>query len=93
MNLQKIAALAAIDEQKLALCDLSDRIWDHPETNFLELYAAREQGRLLEELGFSVEGNLAGMPSAFRAVRGSGKPVMQMPRSCSSEEKSSALKQ
>ena len=54
----------------------SDAIWDHPEVNFHEDFAARTLQTLLEENGFAVQRELGGLPNAFRAEYGSGKPVI-----------------
>ena len=74
--MEKLQAQNAIDEIAKELCDLSDAIWDHPETNFEEYFAAREQTALLEKLGFRVEKNINGMPTAFSGTYGSGKPII-----------------
>lgn len=55
---------------------LSDAIWDHPEVNFHEDFSAGAIRSLLEENGFSITDQLGGMPNAFRAEFGSGKPVI-----------------
>jgi len=54
----------------------SDDIWEHPEVNFHEDYSAEVLRRLLRENGFSITDNLGGLPNAFRAEFGSGKPVI-----------------
>ena len=54
----------------------SDDIWDHPEMNFHEDYSAGVIRSLLIENGFSIQDHLGGMPNAFRAEYGSGKPVI-----------------
>ena len=54
----------------------SDDIWDHPEMNFHEDYSAGVIRQILLDHGFSLTDNLGGMPNAFRAEYGSGKPVI-----------------
>ena len=54
----------------------SDAIWDHPEVNFHEDYSAGVIRSLLEQSGFAITDRLGGMPNAFRAEYGSGKPVI-----------------
>ena len=54
----------------------SDDIWDHPEMNFHEDYSAGVIRQLLLEHGFAITDNLGGLPNAFRAEYGSGKPVI-----------------
>lgn len=76
MEERKLAALDAIDQVSDAICDLSDAIWDCPETAFLETTATRLQCETLEKLDFQVEKNLAGIPTAFSGRWGNGKPVI-----------------
>jgi len=54
----------------------SDAIWEHPEVNFHEDYSAGVIRSMLEKNGFSITDRLGGMPNAFRAEFGSGKPVI-----------------
>ena len=76
MEERKLNALTAIDQISEMICDLSDAIWDFPETAFQETKAANLQCELLKNLGFQVETNLAGIPTAFSGRWGSGKPVI-----------------
>lgn len=76
MEVQKQAALDSIDQVSDVICHLSDAIWDAPETAYLETRATELQCAALEELGFQVEKNLSGIPTAFSGRWGSGKPVI-----------------
>lgn len=76
MDEQKKAALAAVDAISDRVCALSDAIWDNPELGFQEHHTMRLQCDLLEQLGFRVETNLAGIPTAFSGTWGSGTPVI-----------------
>ena len=76
MEEKKRSVCDAIDSISGLVCDLSDAIWDTPETAFLETEATRLQCELLEKLGFQVEKNLANIPTAFSGRWGSGKPVI-----------------
>ena len=78
MNISELqkAVLQSIDERKDALTAAGDSIWDHPQINFHEDYAADKLCAILSENGFTVERPLDGMPTAFRATYGSGKPVI-----------------
>lgn len=76
MPMNKMQALDAIEAQKELLCSVSDELWDHPETGFHEHYAAQLYWKTLEKLGFRVERNLAGIPTAFSGTYGSGSPVI-----------------
>ena len=76
MNERKLSALTAIDQVSGEVCALSDAIWDVPETAFLETTSTKLQCETLKKLGFEVEENLAGIPTAFSGRWGSGKPVI-----------------
>lgn len=78
MNIPAIqrAVSESIDARKAALVNASDAIWDHPQVNFHEDYAADMLCSLLEQNGFALEKQLDDMPTAFRATFGSGKPVI-----------------
>ena len=66
----------SVDAHSAAYAAASDAIWDRPEINFHEDHAAALLCALLEEHGFTVAKNLCGLPNAFRAEYGSGKPVI-----------------
>ncbi len=68
------AYLNVIDQYKDTICGLSDFLWAHPETAFEEVEGAKEMCRILEEFGFEVTRGVAGIPTAFTASFGSGKP-------------------
>lgn len=65
-----------LDGIRERLFSLSDTIWETPEIAFSEYRSMGALCAFLEEEGFSVEKGLAGMPTAFRAVYGSGHPVI-----------------
>lgn len=56
--------------------ELQKSIWMHSELGFLETESSSLLQNHLKENGFSVETNLAGMPTAFVATYGSGSPVI-----------------
>ncbi|MBV9528795.1 M20 family metallopeptidase [Sphingomonas sp.] len=56
--------------------ELSDRIWDHPELNYQEFYAAAEHRSMLEREGFRVTAGVAGLPTALIGEAGEGGPVV-----------------
>ena len=55
---------------------VNDAIWDYSETGFHVKKSADLLQRVLEEHGFSVERGVAGIPDAFVASFGSGKPII-----------------
>ena len=71
------AKQAALDEAA-AMTDevrrLSMMLWDYSETALREDSSAALLTETLEEAGFTVEAGVAGMPTAFVATYGSGKP-------------------
>ena len=70
------AACIAIDKQADAFIDLAYKIWQNPETGWNEHKAVDWTAALLRENGFAVEVGAYGVPTAIRAVWGSGKPVI-----------------
>lgn len=55
---------------------LSDDIWDHPELNYQEFYAAKAHKAQLETYGFRVTEGLSGIPTALMGEAGEGGPVI-----------------
>ncbi len=76
MNENKSFTYEAIEKVSDIICGLSDAVWDNPETAYLETKSAELHCEALEKLGFRVEKNLAGIPTAFSGRFGSGKPVI-----------------
>lgn len=65
-----------VEKKRAAFLELSDRIWDIPETNYLEYQSAEEHARLLETEGFRVERGIAALPTAVMGEAGEGGPVI-----------------
>jgi len=55
---------------------MSDAIWSYAELGMQEFKSSKLIADNLEQNGFKVERGLAGMPTCFTAVYGSGKPVI-----------------
>lgn len=55
---------------------ISDAIWSYAELGLQEYRSSKLLADTLEEAGFIVERGVAGMPTAFVASYGSGKPVI-----------------
>lgn len=68
--------LNVIDENAKFFCGISDALWDHPELPFEEYEASKLISNYLEEQGFTIERNVAGLPTAFKATFGSGSPAL-----------------
>ena len=56
--------------------EIARQIWLNAEPAYKETFACEYLCKAFEEKGFTVERGCAGMPTAFRAVYGSGKPVI-----------------
>lgn len=65
-----------VDEHKSELIKISDEIWEFAEIALEEHKSAELLARTLEKAGFNVERGVAGLPTAFTARWGSGKPVI-----------------
>jgi aminobenzoyl-glutamate utilization protein B len=65
-----------IDAKREIFVGLSDRIWDMPETNYEEFRSSSEHASLLEQEGFRVQRNVAGLPTAVMGEAGEGGPVI-----------------
>jgi aminobenzoyl-glutamate utilization protein B len=52
------------------------QIWDYAELGYKEVKSSALLQKVLEENGFTMESGVAGMPTAFVATYGGGKPVV-----------------
>ena len=66
----------SIEGKQSAYIAAASQIWDYAETAFQEYRSAQTLEELLEQAGFQVRRNVAGMETAFVAEAGSGKPVI-----------------
>ena len=65
-----------IESKKELLTQVSDKIWDNAELKFEEYQSVDLLCKTLENEGFEVVRNVAGMETAFSGRYGSGKPVI-----------------
>ena len=72
----KSDAIAWIDEHVAALNELNHDIWSFSEIGLEEQRSAEALQNVLSVNGFTIESGVAGMPTAFVASFGSGKPVI-----------------
>ena len=56
--------------------DLAMKIWSNPELGYLETESSALLQQTLKDAGFVVKAGVAGVPTAFVAEYGSGKPVI-----------------
>ena len=72
----KSKAVENIDNQSGQLIKLSDQIWAFAETALREYQSSAVLADYAEAQGFEVTRGVAGLPTAFTARYGSGKPVI-----------------
>jgi aminobenzoyl-glutamate utilization protein B len=65
-----------VDARKDAYEALSDRVWEIPEICYTEYKSVAEHRAMLEEEGFRIAENLAGIPTAIMGEAGEGGPVI-----------------
>jgi aminobenzoyl-glutamate utilization protein B len=65
-----------VDARKDAYEALSDRVWGMPEICYTEYRSVAEHRAMLEEEGFRITENLAGIPTAIMGEGGDGGPVI-----------------
>src|SRR6476659_5142943 len=71
-------AVADVDAMKLFTQQMVDSVFSFGELGFQEFETNRYLIDILKKNGFSVEENVAGIPTAFVATWGSGKPVIAL---------------
>ncbi|MBN1682481.1 amidohydrolase [Candidatus Bathyarchaeota archaeon] len=72
----KKGAIDWIEANKTKLTKISDAIWEYAELGLLEYKSAKILSDDLEINGFKVVRGVAGIPTAFIATFGNGKPVI-----------------
>jgi aminobenzoyl-glutamate utilization protein B len=65
-----------VDNNSKKIIEISDKIWEYAELGLTEYRSSKLLADELETHGFKVERSVAGMPTAFVATWGSGKPVI-----------------
>ncbi|MBM4188773.1 MAG: amidohydrolase, partial [Gemmatimonadetes bacterium] len=66
----------AIDDRAARYAALADRIWSFAEVGYQEVQSSQALQEELRAAGFTVEAGVGGMPTAFVASYGRGKPVI-----------------
>src|SRR5262245_35164926 len=72
----KSEARAIVDERKTFTQQMVDEIFSFSELGFQEMETSAYITGILEKNGFQITRGVAGMPTAFVASWGSGKPVI-----------------
>ena len=75
-NPNKTSVIQSVDKHEKELIDLSDKIWSYAETALKEHKSSKVLADYAESQGFVVKRGVAGMPTAFVAEFGSGKPII-----------------
>lgn len=68
--------MTSIESRSARMIELSDEIWRYAETALRETRSSKALADWAEAEGFRVTRGVAGMPTAFVAEYGSGKPVI-----------------
>lgn len=74
----KVEAAAMVDEKRKLTQEIVDSLFSFSELAFQEFESQRYLTEMLEANGFSVEKGVSGLPSAWWATWGSGKPVIAL---------------
>ena len=72
----KKKALQWISEDESDIIEVSDKIWEFAELGLQEFKSSKLLADELTKAGFKVEMGVAGMPTAFVATYGSGRPAV-----------------
>jgi aminobenzoyl-glutamate utilization protein B len=73
---KKDEAVASVEKRQAEIIALSDEIWGFAELALQEVRSAKALADYAEAQGFKVERGVAGMPTAFVASYGEGRPVI-----------------
>src|SRR5512133_85252 len=72
----KEAVIQLIESMQDELVKISDSIWQYAEIGLEEYKSSKFLADIAEKNGFKVERGISGMPTAFIASFGTGKPVI-----------------
>jgi aminobenzoyl-glutamate utilization protein B len=73
---KKEEAVASIERHEAEIIALSDQVWGFAETALLESRSSKALADYAEKQGFAVERGVAGLPTAFVASYGEGRPII-----------------
>ncbi len=73
---KKAEVVAAFEKHQSEIIGLSDEVWKFAETALRETRSAALLADFAEKQGFTVERGVAGMPTAFVASYGQGRPII-----------------
>ena len=72
----KAEAVAAVEANKVQAQQINDMLFSYAELGFQEEETAKYLTGLLEKEGFTIQRGIAGIPTAWIATWGSGKPLI-----------------
>jgi aminobenzoyl-glutamate utilization protein B len=72
----KRAAVASVDQHAAEIIKLSDQVWEFAETALREHRSSKLLADYAESEGFRVQRGISGMPTAFVASFGEGRPII-----------------
>jgi len=72
----KDAVIESVDRQSATMTEMSDAIWAHAETALSETESSAVLADYADTRGFDVSRGVAGMPTAFIASFGEGRPII-----------------
>ncbi len=73
---EKDAIIKSLDARSGEFTSVAKQLWENPELGYLEEKSAALLQGELQKAGFKIASGVAGMPTAFTATYGSGKPVI-----------------
>jgi aminobenzoyl-glutamate utilization protein B len=76
ISANKQSVIQSVDKNQSDYTKMSDAVWAYAETALKEHKSAKLLADYAEQKGFRVKRGVAGMPTAFVAEYGSGKPVL-----------------
>ena len=68
--------IKSLNEKSDDYSQIAQKIWTFAEVGYQEVQSSALLQKTLSDAGFVVQNNVAGMPTAFTATFGSGKPVI-----------------
>jgi aminobenzoyl-glutamate utilization protein B len=74
----KKEAIAGVDSRAKMAQVMVDTVFSYSELGYHEVHSSAYLSDILEKNGFKVERGIAGIPTAFMATWGSGKPVIAL---------------
>ena len=74
----KKRAIAGVQARAKLAQQINDQVFSFAELGYQEVETSRYLTHLLEQNGFKIERGVAGIPTAWLATWGSGKPVISL---------------